>query len=182
MAPGVRQALEAAWSREKRGEEGYRKRAASMAHPAAKIAFQILAERQNRYLTIIETLRTTARTRDLSRVKEIRFPVFPPVPRVVETILKRVARSRHPQLNSSDRTDFRAFLWAFGFEEKGVTIYMREKNRLDEKRAGRLFEFLRRQKAEHYRILDDVLACSHTSKKSSMKIIHSRVTKKEKKS
>jgi hypothetical protein len=182
MAPGERQALEAAWKREKRGEERYRERAASMGNPAAKITFQTLAKRQSRYLTIIQRVRTAPRTCESSRCKESRFPAFPPVSRVVESILRKVARSRHPQVNSIDRTDFQAFLRAFGFEERGATIYTREKNRFGERCAGRLFEFLRGRKAEHYRILDDVLACSHPSKRSSMTFIHSRVTKKEKNS
>ncbi|MFH1009982.1 MAG: hypothetical protein V1784_01945 [bacterium] len=163
MTREAQKALEAAWKSEKRGENEYQKRATAIGNPLGKVTFHTLALRQKKYLETIRKVHAALQTGNGGLIPKIRFPTFSPVSALVKQILTKTRQPRPDDVESNHGTLFRTYLWALRFEERSWAAYTREAKRSHGELVEKLLHFLQRQKGEHYRILDETLACCHAS-------------------
>jgi len=155
------QALAAALKREERGEVWYKRTADTLGNSIAKATFAILAGRQRRFVETIQKIHQALHQGSASRSRKVTFPSLQPAPTVIETLFRKAGVCSNKENATSARDVFKAYLWALGFEEKGATIYAHKFGSFDRRFLSDLFDFLRRQKGEHYRILDGTLTYLH---------------------
>ena len=151
------EALTAALKREERGESWYRKTASALENPIAKATFAILAGRQRRFVETIQKIHQALHQGSAFRSRKVVFPSLHTAPTVIEMLFRKAGVCSDKKNAASARGVFKAYLWALGFEEKGATIYAHKFGSFDRSLLGDLFDFLRRQTGEHYRILDGTL-------------------------
>jgi rubrerythrin len=167
--------LQASFTREEQGRNWYRKSATETPNPVAKLTFEMLAHRQERFLQVIQSVILTFQGKSDRSRQEARLPGLQPVEAVVERVLHDASRSSHQETSVAHEDTFRAYLWALGFEEEGVEMYAELAEHAEHKSLAELFAFLQKREGEHYRILDQTLACAHLPETSSDRIADSLV-------
>ena len=153
--------LQASFRREKRGRNLYRKWATETRNPVARLTFQTVARRQERFLGVIQRIILTVQGKSDRPYQRVRLPILQSIDTLVEKVLQEAGRPSRQETGVAHGDTFRAYLWALGFEEKGVEMYARLLQGTETKSLMELFDFLRKQKGEHYRILDQTLAFAH---------------------
>jgi rubrerythrin len=157
-----REALAAALKREQRGEAWYMNAADSTENPIAKATFATLARRQRRCVEAIQKIQQTFRRNSVSPGRRVTLPSLRPASAVIEALFHRTETSGGRKPEPSTRALFKSYSWALGFEERGAAMYTHKSGVLKERFIADLFDFLRRKKGEHYRILDGTLTYLHS--------------------
>jgi rubrerythrin len=155
---GEWKALQASFRREKNGRNLYRKWATETQNQVAKLTFERLARRQERFLGVIQRVILTVQGKSDCPYQKVQLPILQPVETVVEKVLQGASCSSRQEIGVVHGDTLRAYLWAFEFEEKGVEMYARLVQRAEQKSVVELFAFMQKRKGEHYRILDQTLA------------------------